>query len=370
MIHQCSKYLMILLVTILANVWAAPAAAEIPIRIGIAGLTHGHVEGFLWDVTNRGGFEIVGITETNGDAIDRYFNKFNLRRELLSSQLDSMISKGKPDFIVAFGATTEHLPVVRAALAKRIPVMMEKPLAANQTDASEIEQMSRASDVPVIVNYETSWYPSTHFLFSNRGVGGLGSIKKVVVRTGHRGPLEIGVHPEFLAWLTDPARGGGAMLDFGCYGVQLLLRLFQGVPPLAVTAVTQKFKSHPAYARVEDEATLIVEFPGAQGIVQASWNWPTDRKDWDVHGERGSLSSRGRDVFIKTEPDGRTWSDTAPPLAGSDRDPLSYIAFILGRGPKASPLTVDLASSALNSQASRVLDAAARSARERRTITL
>jgi len=38
-----------------------------------------------------------------------------------------------------------------------------------------------------------------------------------------KGPQKIGVNQEFLEWLTDPVQnGGGAEVDFGCYGVNLL----------------------------------------------------------------------------------------------------------------------------------------------------
>ena len=55
--------------------------------------------------------------------------------------------------------------------------------------------------------------------------------------------------------------------------------------PLSVTAVTQQFKPE-IYPRVDDEATILVEYPKAQGIIQASWNWPFDRKDFEVYAER------------------------------------------------------------------------------------
>jgi len=38
------------------------------------------------------------------------------------------------------------------------------------------------------------------------------------------------------------------------------------------------------YPRVDDEATILVEYPNAQGIIQASWNWPVNRKDLEVYG--------------------------------------------------------------------------------------
>jgi predicted dehydrogenase len=59
--------------------------------------------------------------------------------------------------------------------------------------------------------------------------GRLGAIRRVVVHDGHQGPKEIGVPPEFLSWLTDPAQNGaGALYDFGCYGVDLMTWLMHG----------------------------------------------------------------------------------------------------------------------------------------------
>ena len=54
-----------------------------------------------------------------------------------------------------------------------------------------------------------------------------------MVHDGHQGPKEIGVPPEFLNWLTDPAQNGaGALYDFGCYGVDLMTWLMHGETPL------------------------------------------------------------------------------------------------------------------------------------------
>ena len=41
------------------------------------------------------------------------------------------------------------------------------------------------------------------------------------------------------------------------------------------------------YPKVEDEATVVVTYPKAQGIIQASWNWPYNRKDMEVYGKSG-----------------------------------------------------------------------------------
>ena len=96
----------------------------------------------------------------------------------------------------------------------------------------------------MLVNYETTWYPSNHAAYAlAKEEKALGEIRKVVVHDGHRGPKEIGVQPEFLAWLTDPEKNGaGALFDFGCYGANLMTWLMDDERPTSVTAVTQRFK--------------------------------------------------------------------------------------------------------------------------------
>ena len=72
----------------------------------------------------------------------------------------------------------------------------------------------------MLVNYETTWYASNRAAYDELKQGSLGEIRRVVIHDGHQGPKEIGVPPEFLSWLTDPAQNGaGALYDFGCYGV-------------------------------------------------------------------------------------------------------------------------------------------------------
>jgi predicted dehydrogenase len=74
--------------------------------------------------------------------------------------------------------------------------------------------------------------------------------------------------------------GGGALPDFGCYGADLITWLMAGQRPTSVFAVTQQIKPE-VYPKVEDEATVVLTYPKAQGIIQASWNWPVSRKDME-----------------------------------------------------------------------------------------
>ena len=172
--------------------------------------------------------------------------------------------------------------------------MVEKPLAVSLEDARAIESAAHAGKIQVLVNYETTWYRSNRAAYDLVHDGALGEIRKVVVHDGHQGPKEINVEPEFFAWLNDPKlNGAGALYDFGCYGADLMTWLMDGQRPTAVTAVTQHIK--PDIYDVDDEATVILTYPKAQAILQASWNWPFDRKDMEVYGKTGQVITVRRD---------------------------------------------------------------------------
>src|SRR5207248_6813731 len=110
-------------------------------------------------------------------------------------------------------------------------------------DGRAMAEAAHQGRIHVLVNYETTWYRSNRHAYDLVHQNALGAVRKVVVHDGHRGPKEIGVPPEFLAWLSDPDRNGaGALFDFGCYGADLMTWLMNGQRPETVTAITQHLK--------------------------------------------------------------------------------------------------------------------------------
>jgi predicted dehydrogenase len=256
----------------------AQSKNDAPLRLAVVGITHGHVP---WILGRKGKSDVTlaGIFETDTSLSARYAKQYNLSTDLFYTSLDKMLEAVKPEAVVAFGSIYDHMAAVEACAPRGIHVMVEKPLATNVEHANRMQQLAKKYNIYLLTDFETSWYPSTEKtrqLVNDSNY--VGKIRKVVIHDGHQGPKEIGVNKEFFNWLTDPVQnGGGALIDFGCYGANLMTYLMKGEKPVSVTAVTQHFK--PAvYPKVDDEATIIVTYPAAQCIIQASWNWPFQPK--------------------------------------------------------------------------------------------
>src|SRR5437867_7811002 len=268
---------------------------EGPLRVALAGLVHGHAFGFFDQFQRRTDMQVVGIAEADPQLRGQFAKRFGLQPGIFFSDLEEMLKKTHPQAVLAYTNTYDHRQVVEICAKHGVPVMMEKPLAVSAEEAHAMAEAARKGKIQVLVNYETSWYRSNHAAYDLVHEKAIGDIRKIVVHDGHSGPKEIGVGPEFLAWLTDPKlNGGGALFDFGCYGADLATWLMDGQRPQTATAVTQQIKPD-IYSRVDDEATIVLTYPKAQAIFQASWNWPFDRKDMEVYGQTGYVITDRRD---------------------------------------------------------------------------
>lgn len=346
-----------------------PQEAKPPVRIAIIGLVHDHAYGFIPLTRDRPDVELVGIVEPDRELAATYAKRFNLNSNRFYPTLEALLAKTNVDAVAAFTSTLDHRRVVEMCAPLHINVMMEKPLAVNMEGARAIEAAAKSGGIKVIVNYETTWYRSTQTAYKLADQDHvIGDLRKIVVHDGHRGPKEIGCSATFLNWLTDPKlNGGGALPDFGCYGADLITWLMGGQRPTSVFAVTQQIKPD-IYPKVEDEATVVLTYPKAQGIIQASWNWPIDRKDMEIYGKTGYLLAPRKDMLLQRN-FGKEEIETelpAPPPSSPMRDQLAYLVAVVRGEIQPSGLS----SLDVNLIVTEILDAARESAQTGRRIEL
>ena len=279
----------------LAAVSAFSEESRAPVRVGIIGLVHTHVRGFLPQALTNSEVQVVGIVEPDRELVAQLARQYQINTNLFYGSLEELFAKTNVQAVATFTSTFDHRRVVEACAPRGIDVMMEKPLAVNMEQARAMAAAAKKGGIHLLVNYETTWYSANHAAYKLvTEEKAIGELRKFVVHDGHPGPKKIGCPPEFLKWLLDPVLdGGGALPDFGCYGADLMTWLMQGQRPTSVFAVTQHLQPD-LYPKVEDEATVVVTYPKAQGIIQASWNWPYNRKDMEIYGQTGYvLASRG-----------------------------------------------------------------------------
>ncbi len=348
---------------------AQPAEAQPqPLRAGIAGLTHTHVHWILGREA-RGDIEVVGIAEPNRELARRYAQQHGFSMDIVFDSIDEMLEAAQPEVVTAFNDIYGHLEVVEKCAPRGIHVMVEKPLAVSLEHAQKMSALAKEHNILLLTNYETSWYGSNHAAKAMADKGKVGPLRKIVVHDGHPGPREIGVNEEFLEWLTDPKlNGGGALTDFGCYGANLATWFMNGQRPLSVTCITQQLKPE-IYPRVDDEATIILTYPDAQAVIQASWNWPYNRKDIEIYGATGYIINRDRenmDILLDEE-DG-PFNQQASPLKGAYFDPFAFLAAAVKDGMKIP--AYDLSSLENNMIVMEILEAAKHSAERGETVRL
>ncbi|MEO8392689.1 MAG: Gfo/Idh/MocA family oxidoreductase [Chloroflexota bacterium] len=339
------------------------------VRLGIAGMTHGHIDEPLRRPDN-GDIEIVGIAEADPAVVRRYSDRYKVDASLIYADLETMLDATHPEIVAAYGSIYDHLRVVEICAPRGIHVMVEKPLAVSMEHAQRIADLAQQNHVHVFTNYETTWHASNHAVYDIiHEQKRMGEIRKMVVHDGHEGPQEIGCPPEFLAWLTDPVLdGGGAVIDFGCYGCNLATWLMDNQTPTTVTAVLQQLKPE-VYPKVDDEATIILTYDRTQAIIQGSWNWPIGRKDMEVYGQTGYAQALDRfTIRSQKAKDKPAQTETLGARPRPFDDTYSWLAAVLRNN-----ITVednDLSGLTNNLIVMQILDAARESARSGQTVHL
>jgi predicted dehydrogenase len=334
----------------------------------MVGLVHGHAKGLFAALPQNKNVQLVGIAEPNTALALQYEQKYHLDHALFYTDAETMLNATHPQAVLAYSTIADHRKIIEMAAKHGISTMVEKPLATTMEDTLAIRKIAAEHHVYVLVNYETTWYASNEEAFKEAADGKLGDVRKVIIHDGHWGPKEIGVGPEWLPWLTDPAQNGaGALFDFGCYGADLMTVLMHGEAPLSVTAVTQTDKPE-LYPNVDDDATIILHYPKVQAVLLPSWNWSFNRKDMEIYGVTGAaMTIDATQMRVRYNHAKEDTAITAPPLPPERQSSLDYLAAVL-RG-QVNP-DHDLSSLPTNITVMQILDAARTSAKTGRTVEL
>ena len=351
-----------------AQLLAQDETSDPKTRLAIVGLDHDHVWGMLHDILSESDAELVAIADPHPELVAKAKARVPASVVFYDDYV-KMLDDAKPDGVIVTTENDRHLAILRECAKRHINFSTEKPMATTGADAREMERLARGAHIKLMVNYWNAWVAPTHDLFHRVHGGDLGPIQKIVVEQGHQGPREIGVSKEFGAWLYDPVKnGGGAIMDFGSYGAEWALWL-KG-RPAKVCAYTLKLKAAQHLA-VDDDATILLEYPDGTAVIQASWDWPMNRGQVQVFGPKGSLLANEKDLLYNpANHDDPSMPDGAPvalqPVPPETSNPIAYFVYCI-RNDK--PIE-DPVSAKLNVGVVEILEAAKESMRTGRAVPM
>jgi predicted dehydrogenase len=343
------------------------------LNIGVLGLSHDHVWSNLNALVAGDLGRLVAVAEPDPLLRERFGHLYP--DAAVHPAFDDLFERRDLDAVFVFSDNRTSAELGVRALGQRLPVMIEKPMAADLPGAEALLAASRRSDLPLMVNWPTAWRPALRYGLALALEGAVGEPIQVSHRGGHAGPREFGCSPQFSEWLYDPKRnGGGALVDYCGYGA-VLCRLVLGQPH-RVTAVSPPPRKVDLTA--EDNAVAVLSYPRALGLLEASWTQIGGEPAFAmiVYGERGTLlvlQPRATREGQRVE-GGRVQLVTAagsrildpPPLPPDERDGPTHFLTRLRDGYELT----DLCGAEVGRDVQEVIAAALRSGTQRRAVPL
>jgi len=259
-------------------------------------------------------------------------------------------------------APDRHMEILRACAERHIDFATEKPMALTGGEAREMEVLASAAKIKLMVNYENVWQGSSQVMFGRVAGGTIGPLQKINVLYGHALLKDEGASKHSADWLYDPARGGGALMNFGSYGAEWALWL-KG-RPASVYAYSLKSKTGNSES-ADDDDVILLKYPDGTATIQASSFWPFNQGQVEAYGPKGSLLATPDALYFRAagseaeagNPDGRAIS---LPLVLHETS--SAVAYFIYHIRHDQPIE-DPVSAKMNVQVADILDAAKESIR-------
>jgi predicted dehydrogenase len=256
-------------------------------------------------------FEVAGVADPSADAA-AYAREQGFRH---FTGTEAMLDAVKPDGAIVAGPNVTHLPAALACITRRVPLIVEKPVADTVADAMKIANAAAQAKVPALTGHHRRHNPIMQVARDFVASGALGKLAAANGIWLHRKPDDY----FNVTWRREA--GGGPILINAIHDIDCL-RMVVGEIETVHAASVRNMRGFP----VEDTAAAVLTFAnGALGTFIVSdataspWNWEATAREsaitpgeiencFTVSGTRGSLSIPQLQHWSYDKPDGG-WAD-------------------------------------------------------------
>jgi predicted dehydrogenase len=307
-------------------------------RVGIAGVTHGHVADHLETWRHLPDATVVALAEPNCGLREDYVRCFDLVGARQYGAIEEMLEREELDVISVCNETSNHAAVVERATQKGVHCIVEKPLAFSLADAERMLVAAGTHRVHVVTNYPSRWSRAVlarALEFARRG--GLGRVYEVRHRDGGPKPRAADADP-FFQWLYQPAtNGAGALVDFCSYGAEMAISLMGS--PASVYALAGRWHRDDLIA--DDNGRVLLQYPRGVALAEGTWTQHA-RLPYStlILGDEATLAVTHESVMVYTTGDekhGRALSLDELPAAAPEASLQHHLLACLARGEAPVP---------------------------------
>jgi glucose-fructose oxidoreductase len=352
-------------------------------RIAGINFDHMHMGDLLRMAHEHPQAQIVGICDEQPARMQSAIENFKLNDNQVFTDYRKCIETTKPDLVILCPATADHARWTEQVAPFGAHVVVEKPFAASVADADRMIAAMTGTGRQLAINWPMRWYRTHATAKRLIEEGAIGEVIEVHYYDGNRGPTyhradkvivseEDAQRDKSTSWWYRKSAGGGSMLDYLGYGTTLGTWFLNGKVPLEVTAAVDV----PPGLEVDEHSITIARYD--TGLSKFETRWGTFTDPWThqpqpkcgfvLVGREGTISSYDREQTVRIQtrrkPEGEDVA--AQELQAPFRNPIEYVLHCIEADIQvAGPL-----SPAIARIGQQIVDAAARSAEEKSSVSL
>ncbi|MFT4688815.1 MAG: Gfo/Idh/MocA family protein [Verrucomicrobiia bacterium] len=335
------------------------------IRIGVLGLHHDHIWDNLKELTPLRNGRLVAAADPNEALRRQASGEYGCA---VYEGYQSLLESDQIDAVYIYASNREGAELAVQAAKHGKHVMIEKPMAADLAGAEAVLKAAETHNVRLMINWPFAWWSQMQHAIRVAQAGEIGRLWQVKYRAAHQGPVEMGCTEYFSRWLFDDhLNGGGALMDYCCYG-SVLSRVLLGQPASVIGMEAKLCKTD---LPVEDNAMLVMRYPGAMATSEASWTQIGKMSSYltTIYGEAGTLlvePRAGAKLFKATNEDETGSAIHVPESAPELRSASAHFLWGIETG---NPYQA-LCDPAMCRDAQAILECGRTAAKERREVDL
>ena len=354
-------------------------------KLRVVGISfdHMHMGDLLRQVHDHPDAEIAGIFDPDPARMARAAANFAIPPDRVFTDFDACMRSARADLAILCAATADHAAYTERLAAYACHLFVEKPFAASAADARRMIAAMALSGKLMAINWPLAWVPAHVTAKTLIDQGLIGTLREVHFYDGNRGPLYHLADKEAVtpgeveaqkpgSWWYKRASGGGSLLDYLGYGATLGTWYMNGVAPIEITSTIDDTQG----IEVDQHSITVLRYD--TGLSRMETRWGTFTDPWTIQpqphcgfvfvGSDGTIQSRdyADHVTVQTRARPEPHAIAAEPLPVGLRHGIEYMISCIRTG---TPITGPL-DPVVSLTGQRIVDTAARSAAQKRTLAL